>query len=73
MLVMPVGMTAEIKLVQNENAPSFGKTPPPPICVTLSGIITAVRAEHPENAPLPILVTPSEISTEVRPEQLSNA
>ena len=37
--------------------------------VTLSGIVTDVNPEQPENVPDPILVIPLGIMIEVRPEQ----
>jgi hypothetical protein len=41
--------------------------------VTLSGMVTLVKLEQPENAELPMLVTPSGIVTLVKLEQPENA
>ena len=41
--------------------------------VTLSGIVTLVRLEHPENASFPMFITLSGIVMLVRLEQLKNA
>jgi hypothetical protein len=46
---------------------------PDPICVTLSGIITELRAVHPQNRCLSMEVKPPGMAMDVRDEQFMNA